>query len=300
MLRTIGNYREFTIGLAGLAVLLLTILILGAAGWPGGRNTCYQTPGHCYCENIIKNDPGSSPILTHPGVFAQPVNTWSNIGFMLVGLAMLWWIGWERATGRLSPHHNMMTRGTLFATMYGAFTVFLGPGSMMFHASMRQWAGWFDPVSMNLFMAFIPAYNLVRRFNWPRWAGVVVYLVANVIEGILNAVDIDHSLIWFAILGGIALVSQILVLFSPIQTSIGGRIFFAGGAVAFVAAFVIWALSWTEGPLCDPNSLIQGHGVWHLLSAVAVGCLYMYFRMEDSVSSRWHVPDYGPRAVQYA
>jgi len=30
---TISNYREFTLGSTGLAVLLLTILIMGAAGW---------------------------------------------------------------------------------------------------------------------------------------------------------------------------------------------------------------------------------------------------------------------------
>jgi hypothetical protein len=100
MLRTIGNYREFTLGLAGLGLLLLVIIIMGAAGWPGDRNTCYQSTGHCYCENIDQAHPERSAILDHPGMFAQPVNTWSNVGFMLIGLAMLWWIGWERATGR--------------------------------------------------------------------------------------------------------------------------------------------------------------------------------------------------------
>jgi len=30
---TISNYREFTLGSTGLAILLLTILIMGAAGW---------------------------------------------------------------------------------------------------------------------------------------------------------------------------------------------------------------------------------------------------------------------------
>lgn len=170
----------------------------------------------------------------------------------------------------------------------------------MFHASMRQWAGWFDPLSMNLFMAFIPAYNAVRRFNWPSWAGVLIYIVANVIEGVLNAVDPDHSLIWFALLGLVALISQILVVFSPIRTALSGKVFFCAGAAAFVAAFLIWWLSWTKGPLCDPNTFFQGHGVWHLLSAVAVGCLYMYFRAEDWYGSGFHTPDYGLRAVQYA
>ncbi len=38
----------------------------------------------------------------------------------------------------------------------------------------------------------------------------------------------------------------------------------AGGVVVF-------ALSRTGGPLCDPESLVQGHAVWHLATAVALG-----------------------------
>jgi hypothetical protein len=282
MFRLLQNYREFASGLIGLLLVLGVILAFGAAGWPGDVNTCFRSPGNCYCENIDQNHPENSAILRDPGMFAQPVNTWSNVGFMLVGLAMLWWIGWERTTGRRAPLRNRITDGTLFATLYGGFTVFLGPGSMFFHASMRQWAGWFDVMSMNFFLAFVPAYNLVRRFAWPNWAGILIYFAAVVIEGVLVLVDPDDSLIFFAALGAIAIASQIVVACSSgIHTATSGKVWFGVGVGVFALAFVIWWLSWTNGPLCDPASPLQGHGAWHLLSAAAVGCLYMYFRAEE-------------------
>src|SRR5258708_25454310 len=55
--------------------------------------------------------------------------------------------------------------------------------------------------------------------------------------------------------------------------------------VSLCSLFVIWFLSWTNGPLCDPNSPFQGHGVWLLLSAAAVGCLYKYFRAEEGTQT---------------
>ncbi len=45
------------------------------------------------------------------------------------------------------------------------------------------------------------------------------------------------------------------------------------GAV-FGVGLVIWALSRTGGPWCRPESLLQGHAVWHVAAAWAVWLLY--------------------------
>jgi MYXO-CTERM domain-containing protein len=41
--------------------------------------------------------------------------------------------------------------------------------------------------------------------------------------------------------------------------------------VALGAAVAVNLLSRTGAPLCRPGSLVQGHGAWHVLTAVAVG-----------------------------
>jgi hypothetical protein len=48
-----------------------------------------------------------------------------------------------------------------------------------------------------------------------------------------------------------------------------------------ILAFVIWMLDITK-ILCNPNSWLQGHALWHLLGAVAGGFLYLYYRSENA------------------
>jgi hypothetical protein len=41
---------------------------------------------------------------------------------------------------------------------------------------------------------------------------------------------------------------------------------------ATAAGAACWWLGRTASPLCDPDSLLQGHAAWHLLSATALAC----------------------------
>jgi hypothetical protein len=49
---------------------------------------------------------------------------------------------------------------------------------------------------------------------------------------------------------------------------------------SFLAAFAVWLPSRSEGPLCNPDSFVQGHAIWHLLCAGSVWFLYCYARSE--------------------
>jgi hypothetical protein len=44
-----------------------------------------------------------------------------------------------------------------------------------------------------------------------------------------------------------------------------------------LVAFVVWSLGKDGGPLCDPQSLLQPHAVWHLLDALAAWLLFRYY-----------------------
>ena len=52
-------------------------------------------------------------------------------------------------------------------------------------------------------------------------------------------------------------------------------------SLSIILAFVIWNVSLTGCPLCDPYSVIQGHAVWHLLCAVSLYCLFRYYVSEN-------------------
>ena len=49
-------------------------------------------------------------------------------------------------------------------------------------------------------------------------------------------------------------------------------------AIALLAVgFVVWNLD-LRGLWCDPDSLVQGHALWHTLTALSGGAMYLYLR----------------------
>jgi hypothetical protein len=288
MANVVTTYREFNFGVAALAVVMLCFGIAAANGF--GRRTsndsCFRAPNGCYCENISRPDPSAAAVLVpqaRRAAIKQPLNTWSNVGFIIAGLGILWWIGWNRASVSQPALANRMTRTAFYPGMYGAMTMFMGPGSMFFHASLKHWGGWLDSVSMYLFMSYILTYNVTRFWNWPRWAWGLSYAGVNLPLAILAWIFHEQSTNFFALLGLFALCSQLMIAYtSRVGTDQSGHWWFFGGLVSFVTAFVIWRLAWTGGPLCVPRGF-QGHLIWHLLCAFTVFSVYKYFRAESRV-----------------
>jgi len=56
--------------------------------------------------------------------------------------------------------------------------------------------------------------------------------------------------------------------------------YFWAGFASYFLATIIWQPSKTDGVLCNPDSLLQGHALWHILGAVSMWCFYKYFRTE--------------------
>lgn len=289
MARVIRDYREFAIGLAGLAAVMIAFGL--AAGNRFGSRTaddsCFTADDGCYCENISRPNPNARAVVmpqARRALIRQPLNTWSNLGFIGFGLAMLWVIGWERA-GTPSRLANRMTQTAFYPAAFGFMTIFMGPGSMFFHGSLKRWGGWLDSVSMYLFMSFILVYNLTRFWNWPRPAWGVAYAGLNLLFAWMAWIFREESTNLFAALGGLALISQVMVARTDrIGTATSGHWWFFAGVVSFLLAFTIWRLSWTGAPLCAPRGF-QGHAVWHVLTAFTVFCVYKYFRAESRVVS---------------
>jgi len=55
---------------------------------------------------------------------------------------------------------------------------------------------------------------------------------------------------------------------------------FIAGAIVFAVAFTIQQRSQTGRPWCEPDSVVQGHAIWHLLTAAVTVILFFYLRTE--------------------
>ncbi|KRF37756.1 hypothetical protein ASG94_02220 [Nocardioides sp. Soil805] len=252
--------------LVAAASAVLSLLLLGVAlrlGWLGadvGR-------GAEFCE------------APHPGALRQPANTQSNLGFVLAGLAVGWYAG--RPRGRLAR------RG--LATTYAVVVVLLGPGSMAMHATRSELGGRLDQLSMYLVAGFAVAYAGIRATG----RGVVTLVVLlGALVALCDTIGRAGSLPVVNNAGnaafGVLLVVAVAVE-ARLRGSAGrpGDLVWIGGALgAMVVALVTWTLSRTGAPLCDPDAWVQGHAVWHLLTAVSAYCLYRYWASAQEPAER--------------
>jgi drug/metabolite transporter (DMT)-like permease len=257
----------FGASVAGIVVFLA----LAAAGWPGFEpNHCrVELRPTCFCEKA------------GDGWIAQPANTWSNLGFVVVGLA----IAAAADRGRLlrSPA-NPVTRTRFFPGVFAVVTALLGPGSMFLHGSLTRGGGTIDVASMYLFASLLLAYAAQRLFRLSRgaFAGIFGALAGTLI--LLQAtVRLPVELTFGLLLAGFAL-GELSVSRVRRELRIDRR-FLLLAAGLFGAAFALWVPSLSGGPLCNPESLLQGHAAWHVLCALAAGSLFLYFASEREARS---------------
>jgi hypothetical protein len=218
-----------------------------------------------------------------PGSPLNPANAWSNLGFAAIGLIVLVDAGRRRAgTARMATDDR-------YASLYGAVGVFLGIGSFAFHGSLRAWGGYLDVISMHAFLAFMLAYDLARihQRSWS-WFGAWFGGLLTAFTVAVLWVPPEHGKSLFAGFVVVTLLVEAAVSYPALRPWAPVRIeprrmpWFWAGVGAFAVAFVIWNLSRTGRVWCDPASLLQGHAVWHLLSALSVGCFYLYLRGEGT------------------
>ena len=112
-----------------------------------------------WCERIVD------------GIFREPVNALSNLGFMLSGLIMFKVLSDEKPRDDQRFYGVNKTSG-----IFAAAVIYLGPGSMLMHGTHTDWGQWADNLSMVMFIVFPWIYNLKCMGGWREKKFVAVYL----------------------------------------------------------------------------------------------------------------------------
>jgi hypothetical protein len=273
--------RGFIVWGVGIFVVLGLFLIFVTAGWPGRPNDCiYERPDGCFCERF---DPRQ--VETGASGVRQPVNTWFNLYAIFTSLAVALRVYFDRRASGSGRARNLMRSGTAVPDLYIFAVLFLGLGSMWFHASLTVWGGVFDGVSMYVYAAFLIFYS-VRRFWDSAWFFWIGYLVTVGLFSLLHTVL--PSVVNILILVAAYLSIEIYIWVRTGKVMQGKPLTIAlwvGAVVAIGAATFFWAASHTGRFLCSPTSFFQPHGLlWHPLAGIMALCLYCYWReAEDPV-----------------
>lgn len=194
------------------------------------------------------------------GWLDQPVNALTSLAFIIAGLVVV-----MRHRGRRDTMPG--ATGTL-----GGVMILTGIGSTAFHAWSGRVATWLHDASLTSLLVLIVAIEISRRirlgpFHTPWW-----------VIGAASATVALWPTTGPGLAVGLALAAAGLATApphwsrpsSPAAAEPGrvGQLILPGGALAIGA--VVFLSSRTGGPLCRPDSLIQGHGLWHILAALGL------------------------------
>jgi len=140
-------------------------------------------------------------------------------------------------------------------------------------------------INLDLFGVSIALW-IISEFLYKFWgkinkwySGFIGFLVASIF-GIFPT-DIFSDLVnyWWIVLFWLpALLSNS----APTKTRIYSPWFFLG-MTSYLVAFVIWLQGYPDTKFCNPDSFIQPHGIWHLLTAFATWCFFKFYRTEKII-----------------
>ena len=260
------------------------------------------------------------------GAFREPINTLSNLGFMVGGLFILYKLTNETSFNEFSGLNKI-------TILYGVAVVYLGPGSMMMHGTNTEWGGWADNLSMVMYIILPWLYNCYKMSNWGvntllkvYFSVVIFYAVMRGLFG--NGMGIGLDL--FGVSIGLWVISEflykfwtpsmrflsgfvgflVLMLFGIFPNEVFGNLgeywwiiffwlpgllankkpqgtrtyrWYFAGMIAYMSAFAIWLTGVPDSETCNPDTLFQAHGIWHLLTAVSTIFFFYHYRSEKLV-----------------
>ena len=253
-------------------------------------------PEYIFCEGYVE------------GWILQPISVWTDLAFITSGVALMLMAA-VRSGGRSGSERTNLTPIEKFSlglpTAYSMIVLFMGPGSMYYHASLKDWCGWADWFSIANWASFGFGYTLWRMLdpmfdkNKRSWLVWVFWLGMAVPVGIVGACSIElRDELRYLTIGlwvGLEGIFMIMIGFSSarkccecIKIRRNGWMF-VGTLFTFLAAFGFWIPSGGVESLrvwcCNPDSSLQGHGYWHIFAAAGTFMVYLHWSEERNLRS---------------
>jgi hypothetical protein len=195
---------------------------------------------------------------------SEPSNTWSNIGFLVCGLVILFY-------GIKKNHHSNMKQ-------FGPIIFLMGAMSLFYHLSNFYGTQILDFVGMFLFVGWVIGMNLVRlgklKSNKVLWFNLGFCFLNCLIMHVMYLTGLKFQAL--ILISGFVIVATEFMARKLIKVHYNW--FFASLAILIFA----FGFSISDGQRiwCDPSQhgwFSQGHALWHWIGSLAMFTIYMHF-----------------------
>jgi Ceramidase len=195
------------------------------------------------------------------GLLAQPANTLSSLAYVLVGVLLLGRTLAARPAARMAP------------AVYAVTVIGVGIGSAAFHGPMPASGRFAHDLSIAAVLAFVIGYDVALARGASANAGLALFVGVTATCGVVLAVSPDAGNALDAALVTGAVVAEIGASRSATgRATADGRLWILIVGVVAIGA-LLNALGRTDAPLCEPESSVQLHAVWHVLTSFV---LFLY------------------------
>ena len=165
-----AHHKPIVIALGFVITFMIAYVVFGSFGW-GLPASNEQAIGEIsrWCERVSA------------GIFREPSNALSNLGFMIVGLLMF------RTISKDSDYLlglNQFFGHTPVSLLYAGSVIWLGAGSLLMHGTHTGWGASADNLSMVMYILIPWLFNLSQMGGWSNRKLLVVYGFLVIIYGV--------------------------------------------------------------------------------------------------------------------
>lgn len=197
----------------------------------------------------------------------EPANAWSNLAYLAVGVA-LWWAARNSSSPQLR--------------FFAPAAVLVGLASGIYHASYSFVLQILDFFGMYVFCYLLLTLNLRRLglLEAADWRRRLWQLVAAT-TALTVALDFLEVPIQGVVLLLIAAIVASELWIRRREPSFG--IAWFALAMALIGAGAVFSLLDVTRTWCDPgHAFLQGHALWHVLSALCLFAVFFHYRQFES------------------
>lgn len=193
----------------------------------------------------------------------EPANAWSNVAYLVIGIALI-------ALARPSPSAHVRT--------FGPAAIVVGLASGIYHASYTFVLQILDFAGMYVFLGLLIAATL-RRAGWLRadvWRRRYVQgvLAMTVLTAAFDFTGLPIQALVFVGIVAVVAAEVRLSLRDP-KAHLGAL---AASAGLMACAGVFSLLDVTRTWCLPDHAFLQGHAIWHVLSAFGLLAAFFHYR----------------------
>lgn len=179
----------------------------------------------------------------------QDLNAWSSLAYVAAGLVLAWEV-----------HRSRLPRAAWGLALVVAAE---GIGSLLYHGAASDVSQFLHDVPLIGALAFVAGWHVGRLRDRADAGSLVGLAIGLAVSSVLWAVAPDATNVTAA-LAVVVIVVASLVARRRRLDGVWSWPLLALGAVAVAT----WGLGTPDSPVCDADSWLQAHAVWHVLTAI--------------------------------